>query len=161
MQEDTRIFLVDDDIVSLKIGKRILQSRYTVTPAASGKKLLEMLETLPADMILLDIDMPETGGFEVLRILKSSPSTCDIPVVLLADHNDDSDKQEGFSLGAAEYISKPFSKALLCNRIEHILLLERQKRSFRPLLKISEKFRLITKRLLRHCSAPFCCGLPI
>ena len=127
MSKNKRIFLVDDDVVNLKIGKRILQTHYTVIPVASGRKLLEILDRVHADMILLDVGMPDMDGYEVLKRLKENPETADIPVVLLIPQNDTGDKQKGFSLGAAEYINKPFSGPLLCNRIEHLLLLEQQK----------------------------------
>ena len=135
-----RIFLVDDNIVNLKIGKRILQGSYTVVPVTSGKKLLEMLENYHADIILLDVRMPEMDGYEVLKRLKANPATAEIPVVMLTSKDDDMDDREGFLLGAAEYISKPFSESLLCNRIEHLLLLEQQKKELQD---FTENFRTV------------------
>ena len=131
MSENKRIFLVDSDIINLKIGKRILQDKYNVIPVSSGKKLLEMLESYPADLILLDVGVSEMGSYEVLKSLKANPVTAGIPVVILAGQDDDSDKREGFAHGAAEYISKPFSEPLLCNRIEQLLLLEQQQKELR------------------------------
>ena len=140
MLRSKRVFLVDDNIVNLKIGKRILQKSYTVVPVTSGKKLLEMLNDFHADIILLDVRMPEMDGYEVLKRLKANPLTADIPVVLLTSKDDDNDNQQGFKLGAAEYINKPFSESLLCNRIEHLLLLEQQKRELQD---FTENFRII------------------
>ena len=128
MSQNKRIFLVDNDIVNLKIGKRILQDRYNVIPVASGKKLLEMLDNFRADMILLDAGISEMDDYEVLKSLKSNPRTTDIPVIILAGQDDNSDNQEGFAYGAAEYINKPFSGPLLCNRIEQVLLIEQQQK---------------------------------
>ena len=127
MSKSKRVFLVDDNIVNLKTGKRILEDYYTVIPISSGKKLLEILNKFYADIIILDIEMPEMDGYEVLKELKKNPLTADIPVVLLSNQDDNDDKQKGFSLGAVEYINKPFSKPLLCNRIDRLLLIEQQK----------------------------------
>ena len=138
MQRSKRIFLVDDNIVNLKIGKRILQENYTVVPVPSGKKLLEMLDTYDADLILLDVRMPELDGYEVLRRLKANTATADIPVVMLSGRDDDSGNRDGFALGAAEYINKPFSESLLLNRVEHLLQLEQQKKE---LQNFAENFR--------------------
>ena len=134
MPNNERVFLVDDNVVNLKIGRQILQDNYTVIPVASGAKLLEMLEKNYAHIILLDIEMPDMDGYEVLEKLKSNPATSDIPVILLAGQND-VDENKGLSLGALDFISKPFSKALVNNRIEHLLLLEQQKRELQDFAK--------------------------
>ena len=123
-----RIFLVDDNIVDLTIGKKILQSLYSVVPVASGIKLLEMLEKYDADLIILDIHMPEMDGYEVIEKLKGNIKTKDIPVVFLVSQSDTEDKEKGFVAGAIDFITKPFSKPLLFNRIEQLLLMEHQKK---------------------------------
>ena len=127
-ENKTRIFLVDDNIVDLNIGKRILQDIYSVVPVSSGVKLLEMLEKYDADLIILDIQMPEMNGYEVIEKLKENPETKDIPVIFLTGQSDTEDKEKGFEAGAVDYIIKPFSKPLMYNRIEKLLLLEHQKK---------------------------------
>ena len=140
MQKNKRIFLVDDDVVNLKIGKRILQKHYTVVPVTSGGQLFELLQTFRADLILLDIGMLEQDGYEVLKRLKSDPATTNVPVVILAGQDDDSDKTQGFKLGAAEYITKPLVESLLSRRIENLLLLEQQKKELHD---FTENFRTL------------------
>ena len=139
--KNKRIFLVDDDVLDLNIGKRILQDFCTIVPVPSGIKLLEMLNKFQADLILLDVEMPGMDGYEVIQRLKRNPVTADIPVVFLTAQNDTDDKLKGFSLGAADYINKPFSKPLLVKRIEQLLLLEEQKKE---LQNFTENLKKIT-----------------
>ena len=126
MAKSKRIFLVDDDVMSLKVGRSILQDHYIVIPVTSGSMLLEMLDKFDADLVLLDIEMPEMDGYQVMRALRANPRTATVPVILLAGKRDD-DRQQGFLLGATDYIRKPFSAQLLIKRVEHALLLHQQK----------------------------------
>lgn len=122
-----KIMLVDDNIVNLSIGKNALIDKYDVFTVPSGQKLFSILEKITPDLILLDIEMPEMNGYEVIKILKSKEETRDIPVMFLTAKNDTGSELEGFSLGAIDYISKPFSIPLLLKRIEVHLLVESQK----------------------------------
>ncbi|MDR0710248.1 MAG: response regulator, partial [Spirochaetaceae bacterium] len=122
------IMLVDDDQVHLNAGKNILKEIYNVFPVPSGKKLLEILEKVSPDLILLDIEMPEMDGYEVIKKLKTDPKTSSIPVIFLSAHIDPSHELEGLSLGAVDYVFKPFSPILLMRRIEnHMFIASRQK----------------------------------
>jgi putative two-component system response regulator len=85
------------------------------------------LEDLRPAIILLDIEMPEMNGYEVIKRLKADKRYADLPVIFLTAKSDSSSELEGLSLGAMDYISKPFSPPLLLKRIELHLLLESQK----------------------------------
>jgi putative two-component system response regulator len=78
-------------------------------------------------LILLDIEMPEMNGYEAIKILKSTAETADIPVVFLTGRTDSNNENEGLSLGAIDYITKPFLPALLLKRLEVHLLVHTQK----------------------------------
>ena len=117
------IILVDDNQTSLSQGKNILKTFYKVYPAPSADKLFETLENVVPDLILLDIEMPEMNGYEAIKLLKADCRFTDIPVVFLTSKNDEGSELEGFDLGAADYISKPFSSALLLKRIANQLLI--------------------------------------
>ena len=121
------IFLVDDNITNLSVGKNTLISKYNIFTIPSGKKLLNMLEKTIPDLILLDIDMPDMTGFEAIEIIKSNKETASIPIIFLTAKNDSDSELEGLSLGAIDYILKPFSPPLLLKRIEVHLLVESQK----------------------------------
>ena len=112
------IFLVDDNPVNLSAGKKILQEKYTVVTIPSGDKLLFMLQNAKPDLILLDVEMPGISGHDTLRKIKANPEIAEIPVIFLTGKDDPDDELLGLSLGAADYITKPFSPPLLLKRIE-------------------------------------------
>ncbi|MDR2613995.1 MAG: response regulator [Candidatus Accumulibacter sp.] len=121
------IMLVDDNRTNLLAGKAVLAENYTALTIPSARKMLETLEWSKPDLILLDVDMPEMNGFEAIGILKDHPETRDIPVIFLTAMGESANELEGLKLGAVDYITKPFSPALLCKRIEmHLLLQERE-----------------------------------
>ncbi|MCL2182893.1 MAG: response regulator [Chitinispirillia bacterium] len=129
MEEAKRktIFMVDDNLTNLTVGKNALLGKYKVFTIPSGKKLFEMLEKTTPDMILLDIEMPEMDGYDIIKELKKRPETAEIPIVFLTARSDSSSELEGLSLGAIDYISKPFSPPLLLKRIEVHMLVDEQK----------------------------------
>ncbi|MDR2591561.1 MAG: response regulator [Chitinispirillales bacterium] len=122
------IFMVDDNLTNLTVGKNALLGAYRVFTIPSGKKLFEMLDKTTPDMILLDIEMPDMNGYEIIKLLKANETTADIPVIFLTARSDSGSELEGLSLGAIDYISKPFSPPLLLKRIEVHMLVEEQKR---------------------------------
>jgi putative two-component system response regulator len=122
-----KIFLVDDDITNLTVGKNSLSDDYDTLTIPSGKKLLQLLETVHPDLILLDINMPDMDGYEVIQRLKQNAKTADIPVIFLTAKSDVESELRGLTLGAIDYILKPFSPPLLRKRIEtHLLVLKQQ-----------------------------------
>jgi putative two-component system response regulator len=121
-----KIVLVDDSIINLKIGRKVLGRFYDVYTVPSGKKLLSLLKTIVPNLILLDIDMPVMNGFEVLGCLKADNHTKDIPVIFLSTANDPNSEDTGLSMGAVDYVSKPYTPSLLYNRIEMQFLLKEQ-----------------------------------
>jgi putative two-component system response regulator len=130
METDKKIIvLVDDNPANLRIGKNVLSQKYRVATAPSAEKLFVLLENNNPDMILLDIDMPEMNGYEAIKILKSKNETKNIPVIFLTGKTESENELEGFSLGAIDYITKPFSPPLLLKRIEIHLLTEFQKKA--------------------------------
>ena len=122
------IMLVDDNATSLEAGKNMLKDSYRVYPIPSGEILLNLLEHILPDMIILDIEMPGMDGYEIINILKNNPKWSSIPVIFLTSRTDEISELEGLSLGAVDYIFKPFSVALFLKRIENNILLVEQKR---------------------------------
>jgi CheY-like chemotaxis protein len=112
------IILVDDNPTNLKIGKSILSEKYIVATAPSAAKLFKLLENNYPAMIFLDIDMPEMNGYEAIEILKSKPETENIPIAFLTGMTDPNDKEKGFTLGAVDFITKPFDPLTLIDCIE-------------------------------------------
>jgi putative two-component system response regulator len=123
------IILVDDNPANLQAGRNVLVEKYAVATAPSAAKMFELLETNRAALILLDIDMPGMSGYEAIRILKSRDETKDTPVIFLTAKTESGDELEGLSLGAIDYITKPFQPPLLLKRIEVHLLVSSQKKT--------------------------------
>jgi len=122
------IFLVDDDPVYLTIGSNAISQYYNTFTMDSSSRLLKMLESHSPDLILLDIEMPEMDGYETIEILKGRDETKDIPIIFLTAHSDGESELKGLSMGAIDYIFKPFTPSLLLKRIELHLLVESQKK---------------------------------
>jgi putative two-component system response regulator len=127
------IFLVDDNGTNLTAGKEILKDHYKVYPILSAKIMFDLLEDIIPDMILLDIEMPEMDGYKAIKMIKIDPRFWDIPVIFLTAKSDMGSELEGLSLGAIDYVAKPFSAPLLLKRIENHLFTEWQKRQLREM----------------------------
>ena len=126
-----RVVLVDDDYANLVNGKNVLKKQYEVFTVPSGEKLFELLGQIIPDIILLDIEMPNMSGYDVLRKLKLNPVSMEIPVIFLTARSDVGSELEGLSLGAIDYMAKPFSPPLLLKRVENHLASETQKKQLR------------------------------
>jgi putative two-component system response regulator len=132
MDSDRKIILlVDDNATNLTAGKNILKNQYKVFPTPSAEIMFDLIENVIPDMILLDIEMPEMNGYEAIKKLKNNPKWADIPVMFLTSKTDEGSELEGLSLGAIDYVAKPFSPPLLLKRIENHLLTESQKKQLR------------------------------
>jgi putative two-component system response regulator len=134
------IFLVDDDTTSLKMGRTALSDTYDVFTAPSAEKMFALLAQHCPDMILLDIDMPGMSGYEAIKLLKQNDATRGIPVIFLTGMSNADDEVNGLSLGAVDYISKPWRPALLLKRIELHLLFEAQKQTLKDQQKQLRNF---------------------
>ncbi|MCL2765283.1 MAG: response regulator [Treponema sp.] len=126
--EKKLVFLVDDNPATLQSGKNVLSMNFRVATAPSAVKLFELLQTNTPEIIVLDIDMPELNGYEVIKVLKFRQDTKDIPVIFLTGKTEADDELMGLNLGAVDYITKPFQPMLLLKRVEMHLLVETQKR---------------------------------
>jgi putative two-component system response regulator len=122
------IMLIDDDEMCLDMGMEILKNKYTVYPVPSGEQALEILKKVTPDLILLDIEMPVMDGYEVIKKLKDGKETKDIPVIFLTSHTDPGNELDALSMGAIDYITKPFSPLLLVQRIENHLMKKKKKK---------------------------------
>ncbi|NPU84150.1 MAG: response regulator [Syntrophaceae bacterium] len=124
MSEKDVIMVVDDDPITLDLLADLLSVEgFRVRPFNSGEAALESLASQKPMLILLDINMPAPDGFEVCRRLKENGNTRDIPVIFVSGVPDHREKMKGFSLGAVDFISKPFQHDELLARVRtHIEL---------------------------------------
>jgi putative two-component system response regulator len=132
-QERRTILLVDDNQTNLAAGKEMLKSQYRVYPIPSADIMFDLLGNVRPDLILLDIEMPDIDGYTAIRRLKSTPEWADIPVMFLTAKTDAGSELEGLSLGAIDYVFKPFSAPLLLKRIENHMFVESQKEELKKL----------------------------
>ena len=116
--ESKIIFLVDDNASNLTMGRNVLSDSHTVYTCNSGERLFRLLERITPHLILLDVEMPEMNGHEVMIRLKDNSNTADIPVIFLTGHDNEENETKGRALGVKDYITKPFSPLLLLSRIE-------------------------------------------
>lgn len=126
-REDTkcRILVVDDTEENLDILLATLGAEYEVSVAMDGKTALQCADDVMPDLILLDIMMPEMDGYDVCRALKANRATQDIPVIFLTALSAEAAEEVGLSLGAIDYITKPFSPALVKARVGNHVALRR------------------------------------
>ncbi len=133
LKERQTVMLVDDNQANLNIGKNMLKTSYEVYALPSAERLFKFLESVTPDLILLDIEMPGMNGFEVIRILKADHRHAQIPVIFVTAKSEEMNELEGLALGAVDYVTKPFSAAILLKRIENHLLIGRQKAELKRL----------------------------
>ena len=130
------ILVVDDTPANIDVLNGILQDEYTVRAATSGEKALAIARASPPpDLILLDVMMPATDGYEVCSRLKADYSTQRIPIIFCTAMDEIGDETRGFELGAVDYITKPLSPAIVRSRVRTHLQLYDQKRQLIEMVK--------------------------
>ena len=124
MAEKNTLLIVDDDASNLMELTHIFRADYKVYVVKDGKSAMEKAEESIPDLILLDVIMPEMSGFDVIRELRKSETTKNIPVIFITGMNEVENESEGLDLGAVDYVRKPFNakaiKIRVQNQIENI-----------------------------------------
>lgn len=116
------ILVVDDMTTTLLLIHDLLKDTYEVKIAKSGTKALEILESPnDIDLILLDIEMPDINGYEVCKRIKNNETIKNIPIIFITGRTSQEDEEYGLNLGAIDYITKPFNKAIVKLRIKNYL----------------------------------------
>ncbi len=114
----SRVLVVDDTPDNLLLMSALLEDRYEVSTAEGGAQALEIAQGAnPPELILLDIMMPGMDGYEVMRRLRASPATANIPVIFLTALTSIEEEQFGLDLGAVDYITKPISPPVVLARV--------------------------------------------
>ena len=116
------ILVVDDMTTTLLLLHDLLKDTYEVKIAKSGTKALEILESPnDIDLILLDIEMPDINGYDVCKRIKNNETIKNIPIIFITGRTSQEDEEYGLNLGAIDYITKPFNKAIVKLRIKNYL----------------------------------------
>ncbi|HST54190.1 MAG TPA: diguanylate cyclase [Pyrinomonadaceae bacterium] len=122
------ILVADDEPVNLALIKRRLEwEEYEIATAEDGGQAVEIAKRILPDLIILDVMMPVLDGLQACRLIKEDPSTSDIPVIFLSALDDMDTKVNGLSLGANDYISKPFRVEELLARVAVAIRLKRER----------------------------------
>ena len=141
------ILVVDDDKTNLSLAQRILGPQYRIAACNSGSAALTYLETHRPDLILLDINMPEMNGFEVMGKIRSNIQTESIPVIFLTADNLAETEIKCFQLGAMDFVVKPFVPDILLSRVSKTIELDQYRHNLETMVNIqAEK---ITEDALR------------
>lgn len=137
-----KVLIVDDTVIFIRILSEILSEQYDIITAVNGKEALSAAKSsAPPDIILLDIVLPDMDGYEICRKLKSDMGTKDIPVVFITGMNSEKDEEYGLSVGAIDYITKPFSRPIVKARIKNHLELKK----LRDMLQINSFMDSLTE----------------
>ncbi len=116
MAKENILIIDDEEYIRKIIKKSLMQENYSIYEATSGEEALNIIESIPFKLIILDIMLGDIDGFELIREIKSFDST--LPVLFVSGKVEDYDKIIGLGLGADDYITKPFNPSVLCARVK-------------------------------------------
>ena len=123
------VLVIDDDKSNLIMAQRLLSDEYRVAAVNSGEKGFEYLEKNDPSLILLDIQMPQMNGFEVMEKLRAHEKWCKIPVIFLTADRSSETEEKCFDMGAVDYIGKPFVPQIMRKRVMRTIELEEYRKS--------------------------------
>lgn len=113
------VLIVDDEPGNIRILSELLHAEYNILAATEGETALQIARSgHPPDLVLLDVVMPGTDGYEVCKKLKKDDRTKNIPVIFITVLGDEQAETKGFELGAIDYVTKPFSPVVVKARIK-------------------------------------------
>lgn len=140
------VLIVDDEKSNLKILSDILKEEANILIAKNGTQALTKAKELQPTLILLDVVMPEMDGFDVIGELKKDNRTLAIPVIFITGLSDVFNEEKGFTLGACDYIQKPFHASIVKARVKLHLQLARQCQMLEELANIDPLTSLANRR---------------
>jgi len=114
--------IIDDEKSNIITLSHYLRDEFSVFVSRDSRDALDMAERHRPAVILLDILMPEMDGYEVLEALRKSDKTKDIPVIFISGLVNNEDIDKGMSLGAADYITKPFKPSIVMEKVQNAMV---------------------------------------
>lgn len=145
-----KLLLVDDDPSIIQATSRLLSDFGRCRFALSAVDALRLLRQEPADLVLLDAEMPEMGGLEMLALMQKSEELAEIPVVLLTSHRDEATEEAAFAAGAVDYLSKPIRPGVLKARVSTQLRLGRALAHVRHISRTDALTGLANRRAMQE-----------
>ena len=117
-----KILIVDDAKFNRDILKEILGDAYNYLEAENGNQAIQMIgENIGIDLMLLDINMPQMNGFEVLKIMKRSQCIAETPVIMISSEDAVDTMRKAYELGITDYITRPFDSVIVKKRVQNTL----------------------------------------
>ena len=157
-----QLLVVDDNSVNrLVLGRYLQQQGHAVAYAENGRQALELLRAQAFDMMLLDIEMPEMNGYQVLEQARSDARLRDLPIIVTSALDEMDSVVKCIQMGAEDYLTKPVDQVLLKARIDASLEKKRLRDAQRDLLrKMEAEWTLPVKSSAASCPAN-CPGKPV
>lgn len=122
MSKEKRILVVDDEPHAIRALTFILKKEgYDVYSALNGEEAMARVRESKPDLMFLDVMMPRKNGFEVCQEIKGDPGLSDIYIIMLTAKGQEKDREKGLSLGADEFVTKPFSLTDIVARVRELL----------------------------------------
>jgi adenylate cyclase len=119
---DRRVLVVDDVPANIRVLAKVLEAAgYESCSAANGAEALERIRTGEADIVLLDVMMPDMSGYDVCRAVRADEATAMLPVVLVTALDDTEERVKGIEAGADDFITKPIRPQELLARVRSLL----------------------------------------
>ncbi|WP_340401101.1 response regulator transcription factor [Paenibacillus sp. FSL H8-0079] len=112
------LLIEDEESIRELVSDYFTQSSWDVIEAANGEEALELFETGPADLVIVDLMIPKVSGWNVCRQIRSRST---VPIIILTAKSEEENKLLGFELGADDYVTKPFSPRVLVARAETLM----------------------------------------
>ena len=141
LQEKPTILLVDDAMMNRMVLTGILGGDYRILEAGNGKQCLELLRAKAGQiaLVLLDINMPDMDGFEVLRTMNTNHTIEDVPVIMISSEDSEEAIRKAYELGASDYVSRPFDAKIVYRRVANTIKLYAKQR--RLVQMVSDQIR--------------------
>ncbi|MBQ7863545.1 MAG: response regulator [Lachnospiraceae bacterium] len=135
----SHILVVEDEKESRLAAEKILKKQFTVSLAESAAEALELLKNFTPDVLLLETDMPEVSGFELLKSLQKNAEMSNVPVIFLTTEYSQEVEVKGFKAGAQDFIRKPFVADIMIQRVSRVLELSRLQKHLQEEVKRQTK----------------------
>lgn len=135
----SHVLVVEDEKESRLAAEKILKKQFTVSLAESAAEALELLKNFTPDVLLLETDMPEVSGFELLKSLQKNAEMSNVPVIFLTTEYSQEVEVKGFKAGAQDFIRKPFVADIMIQRVSRVLELSRLQKHLQEEVKRQTK----------------------
>jgi two-component system chemotaxis response regulator CheY len=126
----TQILVVDDSKVMREMMIACLrgQENFSFEQASSGLEAIEQLSLKPFDLLLLDLNMPDIGGIEVVEFVRSQDRLCNVPIIIVTTRGDEDSKARALEVGATRYLTKPFAPEIIQAEVTSVLSLAKERK---------------------------------